>query len=396
MYIPLWVFLVMFGTLVIVAILFSCLWKRFRVYDRAIKAGALVGKEEMDSHLKDIAELIVPLERKIIVAKETIPVNLNQMRSAVGEIRDSAVEVVGRFSLLNDKIGNSVALSNNMMNSFIGKENLEGKNPDNLAFLQKQSEEMVKKVVSELNSMLAYQTDEYMLKLDGILDTVKGIMPFSEEISDIAETTNLLALNAAIEAAHAGDAGRSFAVVAAEVRRLAEHSQETAAKIKNGLASTNAIVATTRKAIEEAIEVERNHVNSAINLLESYFLSTVETTIKLATAMKDSIGEISEARTDIEAIIFGLQFEDIANQMMNHVAESLGSIQEDFSDLKSLEEVQNQLLSLGLKDEIMRDLEGLYTMEQERMIARKTLTKVPGNGGRAQKSDSEGDDVTFF
>jgi len=350
----------------------------------------------MDSHLKDIAELIVPLERKIIVAKETIPVNLNQMRSAIGEIRDSAVEVVGRFSLLNDKIGNSVALSNNMMNSFIGKENLEGKNPDNLAFLQKQSEEMVKKVVSELNSMLAYQTDEYMLKLDGILDTVKGIMPFSEEISDIAETTNLLALNAAIEAAHAGDAGRSFAVVAAEVRRLAEYSQGTATKIKNGLASTNTFVANTRKSIEEVIEVERNHVNSAINLLESYFLSTVETTIKLATAMKDSIGEISEARTDIEAIIFGLQFEDIANQMMNHVAESLGSIQEDFSDLKSLEEVQNQLLSLGLKDEIMRDLEGLYTMEQERMIARKTLTKVPGNGGRAQKSDSEGDDVTFF
>lgn len=68
-----------------------------------------------------------------------------------------------------------------------------------------------------------------------VVEEVKGLSSLTEAIRGIARQTEILAINAAIEAARAGEAGRGFAVLASEVRRLATKSNESAATIKRDI-----------------------------------------------------------------------------------------------------------------------------------------------------------------
>ena len=83
----------------------------------------------------------------------------------------------------------------------------------------------------EISTQAMKNVEEGRVAVDNTVTSMKAIAEKVSIITEIARHTNILALNAAVEAARAGEAGMGFAVVAAEVRRLAEKSQTSAVEI---------------------------------------------------------------------------------------------------------------------------------------------------------------------
>jgi len=209
---------------------------------------------------------------------------------------------------------------------------------------QQASQQAVSNATSGENDIkvMMTQTESLQDELKGTAEAIsrlasetQGVDRFLQAISDIAEQTNLLALNAAIEAARAGEQGRGFAVVADEVRNLAQRTQESAAEIQlivTGLNqhSGHAVEAmnkgqhSTEQTLERARQV--NGVFSTIRHELSEIQAMTNANSRSASEQNQAADQIRDHLTQLESL--AQEAEQLAGSM-NSECEQLAQLMDD-------------------------------------------------------------------
>ncbi len=304
------------------------------------------------------------------------PVWAGHIETSRTHMESAVSELAVRFSRIVDKLGRTVQLAD---------ATTESGGSDGALAVFERSEGRLAQLIGSLESAQQGKTAlvEQVHELGRFIDELRQM---AADVALIASQTNLLAINAAIEAAHAGEAGRGFAVLAQEVRKLSAMSGETGQRIAEKIRLVNEAIAGTQAAADAtraedlaAMQASRDAVEGVLGEFRALTEGLSESTRMLRAESMGIQSEIAEA-------LVQLQFQDRVGQILSHVKASIEGLPECIAEHRREIAAARVLLPVSA-DRMLAELESTYAMADEREVHRS---------GKASESAAASEEIVFF
>ena len=289
-------------------------------------AGSLLGA--LDTMVKSLRELI----REVRSHADTLVSNAEQIKRASDEVASAAEQQSDATSAMASAIEELTVSSNHISDSARETES-DSREAMSLANTGSQRVEEATHAIQQIASTVSDASN----RIQALEQRAEQVSSIANVIKDIAGQTNLLALNAAIEAARAGEQGRGFAVVADEVRKLAERTslatteiEQTITGIQSETGGAVAAMSAALPEVEQGVQLASS-ASESLRGIESGAQRTLERVAEVASATREQ----STASTSIAQRV-----EDIAQR----VEQTSETIRETAASANNLELIAQDLM----------------------------------------------------
>ena len=287
--------------------------------------------------------------KAILVAADNVDAVVNRMATSTEELSAQVEQSSLGADLQRERVASSATAMEEMNSTVLEVAQNAGVAAESSERVRERAREGAEIVSKSVESISIVQTDNNELSriMEELGRQAESIGTIMTVISDIADQTNLLALNAAIEAARAGEAGRGFAVVADEVRKLAEKTMTATKEVGDAIGG---IQDGTKRSIDAVGKASKNldsttslvkQSGEALETIVHEVMDTVTQVTSIATASEEQSAASDEITKSLEEI------NSMASETASAMQQSALAVTELAQQSHELQRLVNELRSMN-------------------------------------------------